>query len=133
MKVLSRNKGLKTVSIGKKFDWADLNIISPSPFSWMGYVKNADFIFTCMYHGLLFSIKFNKQFAMFLIPERENKCLDFLKRIDLTSRVVRKVEDMNIVFGSQIDYSPINDFLKRERKISVSFLLSSLDSGQNIH
>ena len=51
---LAREKGLQIISIGKKFDWADRNIIAPSPFRWMGYIKNADFVFTCMFHGLLF-------------------------------------------------------------------------------
>lgn len=126
MKALSREKGLQIISIGKKFDWADRNIIAPSPFRWMGFIKHADFVFTCMFHGLLFSMKFNKQFALFLIPERENKCLDFLRRVDLTGRVVREQSDMNRLLESKIDYLPVNEFLKKEQIVSASFLHENL-------
>lgn len=124
--ILCKEKKLRLISIGKKFEWCPINIISVSPFKWMSYMKNAEFIVTCMFHGLQFSIKFNKQFAMFLNTERENKCLDFLKRVDLCTRVVEKAEDLNALFATRIDYSPINEFLTKEKDKSISFLINNL-------
>lgn len=127
LKNLSEEKGLKIVSIGKHFDWADTCIVSPSPFRWLGYLKNADFVFTCMYHGLLFSIKFNRQFAMFLIPERENKCRDFLKRTGLDNRVLKDSGQIHTLYNTIIDYSQVNIFIQEQKEISISFLNKNLD------
>lgn len=128
VKKIARERNLKIVSIGKEYSWCDSAIISASPFKWLGYIKNADFVFTCMFHGLLFSIKFNKQFAMFLIPERENKCLDFLNRVELKNRVITSGESFDEAFNTPIDYSPVNEFLERERAISENFLDTALSS-----
>jgi hypothetical protein len=126
LKYLAKENNLKIVSVGKKFDWCDLNIISPSPLLWMGYVKYASFVFTCMYHGLLFSVKFNKQFAMFLTAERENKCLDFLKGINLQNRRIMSANDLNKSFNKTIKYEPVNDWLKIKKESSAAFLKQSL-------
>lgn len=123
---IAKEKKLKIVSIGKKFDWCDLNIIAPSPFLWMGYIKHASFVFTCMYHGLLFSVKFNQPFAMFLSAERQNKCLDFLKGINLQNRIVKSTDDLHASFNLGIDYQPVNNWLKNQKDISETFLKSSL-------
>lgn len=122
----AKKNNLKIVSIGKKFDWCDVNIIAPSPFMWMGYIKYASFVFTCMYHGLLFSIKFNKQFAMFLNAERENKCLDFLKGVNLQNRLIKSNSDLHDSFHTPIVYEPVNDWLKNQKDISETFLKKSL-------
>lgn len=128
VKKIAREKNLKIVSIGKEYSWCDSAIITPSPFKWLGYIKNADFVFTCMFHGLLFSIKFNKQFAMFLIPERENKCLDFLNRVDLKHRIITSGEAFADAFNTPIDYTPVNEFLEREKAVSENFLKTALSN-----
>ncbi|TDS13885.1 polysaccharide pyruvyl transferase family protein [Sphingobacterium paludis] len=126
LKKVAKKKGLQIVSIGKHFEWADVNVVCPSPFRWMGYIKNADFVFTCMYHGLLFSIKFNRQFAMFLIPERENKCLDFLKRCGLANRVVKEADQLFALVDTKIDYLPVNSFLQEQQALSTTFLIQNV-------
>jgi len=126
LRAIAKINKLKIVSIGKKFDWCDVNVIAPSPFLWMGYIKQASFVFTCMYHGLLFSIKFNRQFALFLNAERENKCLDFLKEAKLQHRAVKSAGELNNSFNSGIVYEPVNDWLKDKKDISKAFLKKSL-------
>jgi hypothetical protein len=126
LRELARDNALKIVSVGKKFDWCDMNIVALSPFRWLGYFRNARFIFTCMYHGLLFSLKCNKDFAMFLNPGRENKCLDFLKRTGLENRVATDHAVLRQLFKLPIDYSPVNAFLEKQRDISEEFIRKNM-------
>ena len=83
-----------------------------------------------MFHGLMFAVKYNKQFAMFLIPERENKALDFLKRIELPQRVITSGAALKELYDTPIDYAPVNEFIRRERKASEDFLENSLTDDQ---
>lgn len=129
LKRIALEHNLKIVSVGMKFDWCDKSIITPSPFRFMGYVKNARFVVTCMYHGLMFCVKFKRQFAMFLIPERENKCLDFLNQIGLTNRLIRDAGMVQTLFNNQIDYTPVDNYLEEQKKISEDFLLKALENS----
>lgn len=126
IKKVAKERNLKIISLGKSYDWCDKNIITGSPFLWMGYMKNADMIVTCMFHGLLFSVKFQREFMMFLNAHRKNKCLDFLKRIGLENRVIEQSEDVVDLFNASIDYKPVNSFLKTEVEYSQNFLMNSL-------
>ncbi len=118
----AKERGLMLVSLGKKFSWCGTNILSASPFEWLGYIKNAQFVITCMYHGLLFSIKYGKNFAVFLNEHRKNKCLDFLKNAELTDRVIDRETKFEAVFASPIDYTRVQQFLDEKRKASEVFL-----------
>lgn len=129
VKKLACEHNLQIVSIGKKYDWCDRNFITPSPFGYIGYIKNANFVITCMYHGLMFSVKYKKQFAMFLIPERENKSLDFLNRIGLSQRVIQNGEMAIKLYNTPIEYSPVEKFLEKEKKISEDFLMNMLENS----
>lgn len=126
LKTLAREHNLKIIAIGMKFDWCDRSVITPSPFRFMGYVKSARFVVTCMYHGLMFSVKFKRQFAMFLNRERENKSLDFLNHIGLPQRVIRKEQSLQSLFNTSIDYKPVDSYLEEQKKISSDFLLNAL-------
>ncbi|WP_420574460.1 polysaccharide pyruvyl transferase family protein [Kordia sp.] len=126
IKKVAKERSLSIISLGKSYDWCDENIITPSPFLWMGYMKNADMIVTCMFHGLLFSVKFQREFMMFLNVHRKNKCLDFLNRIGLENRVIEKSDDVSNLFNSTINYTPVNSFLKTEVEYSQNFLIRAL-------
>ncbi|WP_430409976.1 polysaccharide pyruvyl transferase family protein [Kordia sp.] len=126
IKKVAKERNLQIISLGKSYDWCDKNIIALSPFLWMGYMKNAAMIVTCMFHGLLFSVKFQREFMMFLNAHRKNKCLDFLNRIGLEDRVIEKPKDVVNLFNSSIDYKPVDSFLKTEMEYSQNFLISTL-------
>ena len=63
---------------------------------------------------------------MFLIPERENKCLDFLKRTGLDNRVLKDSGQIHTLYNTIIDYSQVNIFIQEQKEISISFLNKNL-------
>lgn len=117
----------KIISIGYMNRECDKNILSVSPFEWLGFIKYADFVVTSMYHGVLFSINFNKCFCTFVTPYRANKITDFLNRMGLSSRIVCSDNGMNILNDRSFDYFAVNHQLALERKRSCEFLQRALN------
>ena len=52
-------------------------------------------IFTSMFHGVMFSVKFKKQFWIYHDPYRENKLEYFLKYLKLENRYLLKNKKFN--------------------------------------
>ena len=93
---------------------------------WVSSFYNADFIITDSFHGMVFSILFNKQFIVILNQERGTDRFNSLCEIlDLKDRLLKtgtKIpEDLK-----EIDYDSINHKLFELRKESREFLLNSL-------
>lgn len=105
--------------------------IPADPFEVLWYIKNADFIITDTFHGSVFSIKYNKQFAVLLrkghgkVYGNNEKLYDLLSRFGIEKQIVngRKIED---VIYNDIDYNKINKQIKAERENSISYLKKSL-------
>ena len=73
---LCKNQDLLVLSIGYYNKWADLNIIDADPFEFLKFLKFSDIVFTSMFHGIQFAVKYNKKFWYTIDPYRKNK-LDF--------------------------------------------------------
>jgi hypothetical protein len=123
---IAEDNQLKIIAVGETYHWCDMNLLTITPFQWMRLIKNARFVFTCMFHGLMFCVKFRKPFAMYLNEGRKNKGLDFLQRIGLASRVVDTGADLSYSFHNAIDYAPVNDFLAAQITDSIHFLKTAI-------
>jgi hypothetical protein len=87
LKDYSNKVGKKIISVGFKVDIADQNIIGIDPFEFLGYIKNAHYVFTTMFHGTIFSILLNRNFTIFMDPYRLQKFSYLLERLQLQDRV----------------------------------------------
>ena len=58
------------ISVGYYNKFATYNYVDAGPIEWLCYMKNASFIYTNFYHGLLFSIIFNKPYKVFIIQSK---------------------------------------------------------------
>ena len=84
-----------------------------------------------MYHGTLFSIKYNKQFCTPITPYRKNKLLQFLTDLGLQDRIVRQPSAILRAFSSKIDYAGVNEKINQQRIISENFLKDVLNDKKN--
>ncbi|MBU2910344.1 hypothetical protein BCU98_07195 [Vibrio splendidus] len=113
-------------------DLADVRL--PSPNELLGLIKNAKMILTNSFHGLVFSIIFNKPFLGFqrdLFEDKQN-----LRLTGLLSMF--GIEDNLITFGTQInesnlesllsiDYELVNKRIEKEKEKSWSFLKNAIE------
>lgn len=77
IKSYCKENGLKTVSVGLYNKWCDYNV-SANVAEFLGYIKKADCVVTSTFHGTIFSMLFNKQYATYA---RDNyKVVDLLQK-----------------------------------------------------
>lgn len=120
------------INIGCPISCSDkVTIINESigPGEFLDLVENADLVFTDSYHGMLFSIIYQKSFwsiarnyGEFDQSSRQKTVLSMLHLED------RYVDERNLKCFSfeRIDYSEVNDILKKKRAFSINYLDSAL-------
>ncbi|MFK0731116.1 MAG: polysaccharide pyruvyl transferase family protein [Gloeotrichia echinulata GP01] len=124
VKTLADKEGLDIISIGsrqKKYlsPFLKLNIFDIAPEYWLGYFYNASFVATKFFHGLLFSLIFNKQFIVFSHPQKTVKVKDILNPLGLESRLLDLSEASNSLITSN-DYDLLSPLLTEEQKTSLN-------------
>ena len=117
-----KNK-LKILSIGYYNNWTQNNI-KLDPFEFLNEIKNSKIIFTSMFHGIQFAVKYNKNFWFSNDPYRKAKLDYFLKELGLNKRIIEE----NSNFDEEIDYTNLENKLKTWKISSKEFLLDSINS-----
>ncbi|MGF1568060.1 MAG: polysaccharide pyruvyl transferase family protein [Nodosilinea sp.] len=119
-------KELKILSVGEPVGIGE-NCMDASPADWINYFSKASYIVTNLFHGTIFSIKFNQQFTTLYRPSKSNKTPDLLKRLGLSQRLLSDFSSDPL--GRQllpIDYDSVNATVDAELEHSRNFLLTAL-------
>lgn len=90
------------------------------PAEWLSHISAADYVVTNSFHGVAFSINFNKQFFFELPPKKSgvgSRLADITARYGLENREI-SVADINSV----IDYTDTNQMLNNDRLSSAQFI-----------
>lgn len=91
---------------------------------WFAEFRDADYVVTDSFHGMVFSIIFNKPFSIVMNPSGGNdRYLSLLSQLGLMERIVS--DELQPVF-SAIDWSDVNHRLTELRKASFEFLKTNL-------
>ena len=129
---ISEKRGLNTLvllpekSLWKKSPFKNakyINYISPS--DWVSYFYHADFIVTNSFHGTAFSINFNKQFAVELLPppaKVNSRLVDALELFELDYRYLSNPEILD-----DVSFEKVNRILIEKRKESIDYLKSIVE------
>lgn len=96
----------------------------PSVYDWVNQIATADFVVTDSFHGMAFSIIFNKQFIAIGNAARGlARFTSLLNQFNLTNRLTTEhLPDIS----QNIDYTFVNAILKQKREEGISFLNNSL-------
>jgi len=98
------------------------NLFYVSPQEWLYLFQNASCVFTNSFHGTIFSVNFNKEFWVELLPppsKVNSRIVDFLKELSLNGRIINEGTD----FSNRIEnYDYINEVLLNLKKQSLNFL-----------
>lgn len=96
---------------------------------WVSNIANAEFVITRSYHGMLFSIMHQKQFAVVAGNNgRSARLLDFLKEIGLEDRYFGDFSQLaeNKPWLEEINYAKINEKVQSLREKSINVLQNML-------
>lgn len=92
-----------------------------TPREFLSLFCNADYVVTNSFHGLAFSINFNRQFTVIKRNEFNSRIESLLRLTGLCERLTDMDVDMNIV-NKKIDYTQVNGILESEREKAADFL-----------
>lgn len=93
---------------------------------WLSNIKNAEFVITDSFHGMVFSIIFEKQFLVFRNKKRGNARFEsLLRRLGLMNHLI---SEEAAILGNyvEIDYATVNKKLEILRDDSLNYLKSAL-------
>lgn len=121
-KQLSKKLNIRCVYIYGSFS-ENKNVIGPK--QWLGYMLKAKVVVTNSFHGVAFSINFNKNFYVEITNKEfflqsADRIYTILEMFNLNERVISNSD--NII--ESIDYRTVNLILEKERKKSREFLRS---------
>lgn len=91
---------------------------------FLGYFKNASYVFTNAFHGVCFSIVYRKDFYTYARGTKDSRVTSILHLLGLDSKFLQNDEELPAI--SSIDYDRVYENLDRERKSSQYFLFRAL-------
>jgi hypothetical protein len=126
---ISKKTGLKLYCITSSLrpQYGMKCIRNAGPLEWLSMVKNAEIIITNSYHGLAFSLIYNKQFYIELLPppsQSNARILDLLEDLKLTDRIINDKNNLN---DNTFSYKNINDVIEKKRQDSLNFLKETIN------
>lgn len=111
------------------YNCADKILYDLGPEEWIAMFRNAAFIYTDSFHGVLFSLKFHKPFLSYYTEKlRATRFIDLENSYKIGKYVVESVEDIDKKKSlEQIpDFNNIDKILEEHKKVSIKFLHEAL-------
>lgn len=100
------------------------------PQEWLSLIKYSSLVVTSSFHGIVFSIIFNKKFAFVPIKgtyfASNNRVLDLLYELDLEYAIVNCPEDYDRIAKAEFNWEKINKQREILIKSSKTFLRNAI-------
>lgn len=112
------------------------NRIINNPIDFLLYIANSSYVVTDSFHGLAFSLIYNRQFVCFAPPKYDDRLKSLLDLTGLSNRMYSKYIDLKeerSVLLEDIDYNRVNIILKREKEKSKEYISVMLKDFNNEH
>lgn len=116
-------RGLKPYTVMPESDG-----VYPSVTQWLRGFMDAEYVVTDSFHGVVFSIIFNKQFIAIGNPGRGlARFTSLLNMFALDDRLISNFKQLDEqLINNQIDFSYVNDVLKQQKKFAEKFINDAL-------
>lgn len=96
---------------------------------WVKNIAEAEFVITRSFHGVVFSLLYQRQFAVLTSRNRRGaRLVDLLTRLGLSNRMFSNTDEIEQFepWNNTIDYSPISDKIRDLQESSVEYLKKAL-------
>jgi len=107
-----------------------ININNAGPKEFVGLIKDAKYVLTNSFHGMVFSILNRKNFWVFTRGNMNSRIYSLLEILGLQDRIIDsdKIDEVNkIDISSEVDYNKVYQILEKEKEKSLNFLKQALD------
>lgn len=120
IKCFAKDNNLEIVCVGMFQKWCNKNIVA-NAFELLSYVKDAKYVITDTFHGTVFSIKYNKKFAVLIRDSNSNKLTSLLEDFGLESCAVNSCNSIEQILKREIKFDEINNRIKDERNKALAY------------
>lgn len=124
VKSYADKNNLCIIGAGLAPEWCDIKLPQIGPLEWIGMFKEAEFTVTCTFHGLMFSINYNKKVLFNQVEYVANRSAWLVDQLGLED--LFKNVTLDKVLGYKWDYDMINEKLESLREDSIKFLQRAL-------
>ncbi len=127
-KKIADSLNLKVVELSwqfKKNSLADILLTHKTPEEFLSLVRDADFIVTNSFHGLAFSLIFEKQFIVIKRSQFNNRISNLLDIVKLTERLVESSLDCSIL-NKKINYEEVEKIIEKEKNKANEYIIKIL-------
>lgn len=130
-------KFINKLSIEKKMDVISINnnffknVVYGGPETFLSFLSSAEYVITDSFHGVAFSINFEKKFYVFdrqYITENQSTRIKSLLEIVNLEDVFECEYELD---SNYFDYKMVSNILSKEREKSLEFLKKSIRSCEN--
>ena len=106
---------------------ADHRVCTASEFLW--YIHKADYVLTNSFHGTVFSVIYEKKFAVVPHTETGVRVTELLKKFGLTECVADSPESAAAAAKQQIAGEKTREYLAEHRKASLAYLSEQVEAA----
>lgn len=99
------------------------------PYEWMSMFKNARFVYTDSFHGVLFSLKYHKPFIAYYKEElRATRFIDLGKRYNIAKFIIRNSNEIDEKgsLDEMPSFATIDKIIEKQKSNSIDFLKNAL-------
>ncbi len=123
LKKLHKQTGLKILSISKGFNrvYANKKLYDVGVEEFLWLVRNAEYVITSSFHGVAFSIIFEKQFSVVIDPKIPSRINSILELLNIQTKPIADLHQ------SDINYEEVSTKIKKEKERSLTYLKQIID------
>lgn len=125
IKKLREETGKKIISFGQYRDWCDINIPF-DPYLFIQCYRDCAFVITNTFHGTIFSLIYEKNFANY--GQEKKKIKSLLSSTDAEKAFALTDEDLLPFFENRLNYNIINKKIEEHKNSSIQFLKRNLNN-----
>lgn len=122
---IAKKTGYKIIILGtdyrKQFGFHYVGGVSPERF--LSYFLHASYVLTNSFHGTAFSINFNKQFFIEMLPNNSvvnSRLCNILGIFNLEDREIGKMKSLDI--QNEVDFGKVNEIISKEKTKSCNYI-----------
>lgn len=104
-----------------------------TPYQWLYYIKNSDFVICSSFHAVVFSLIFHKPFIALVPPRDKNKggnmrINTLLENMGLLNHIIEHfdLKQTQEILKESINWDNVDTKIRQMRDLSIEFLLKNL-------
>jgi hypothetical protein len=130
VKKIAKEENLKVIEVSwefmNKYRYGHKMKYDSGIEEWLGLIKNAEYVFTNSFHGVVFSIIYRKEFYAYTRSDAKAKIATICDKLGIKERMICTDKGTIKLSDKPIDYDAVYEKLDFFRSESKKFLLDGL-------